>query len=97
MKKKKLKRYFENMQGKALKLRRRDERITTPISLNRFNFKGKLMLNKCLKTLKSGKDIRFHNKWIIPYMFGMRINKNNKIVEAIRRKHRSRTPNIIKY
>jgi hypothetical protein len=46
--------------------------------------------------LKSGKDIRFHNKRIIPYMFGMHINKNNKIAEAIRRKHRSRPQTSLK-
>ena len=70
--------------------------LTTSISLNIFNFKRKLTLNKSLKTLKNGKDIRFRNKWIIPYMFGMRIDKNNKIAEAIRRKHRGKTPNITK-
>jgi hypothetical protein len=44
--------------------------------------------------LKGGKHIRFGNKRIIPYMFGMHIDKDNKVTEAIRRKHRGKTPNI---
>ena len=47
--------------------------------------------------MKDGKHIRFGNKRIIPYMFGMRIDKYNKVMEAIRRKHWGRTPNITKY
>jgi hypothetical protein len=41
--------------------------------------------------MKDGKHIRFGNTEIIPYMFGMRIDKYNKIMEAIRRKHKGRT------
>jgi hypothetical protein len=57
----------------------------------------KLTFNKCLKTLKGGKHIRFGNKRIIPYMFGMHINKDNKVTKAIRKKYRGKTPNITKY
>jgi hypothetical protein len=39
--------------------------------------------------MKDGKHIRFGNKRIIPYMYGMRIDKYNKVTESIRRKHRA--------
>jgi len=47
--------------------------------------------------MKDEKHIRFGNNRIIPYMFGMRIDKYNKVTEAIKIKYRGRTPNIIKY
>jgi hypothetical protein len=47
--------------------------------------------------MKNGKHIRFGNKRVIPYMFGMHINKYNKVTKTIRRKHRGRTLNITKY
>jgi hypothetical protein len=71
--------------------------FTIPINLNKFNFKWKPMLNKCLKTMKDRKHIRFGNKWIISYMFGMRINKYNKVTEAIKWKHKGINSNITKY
>jgi len=49
--------------------------FTTSISLNRFNFTGKLTFNKHLKTLEYRKHIGFCNKRIIPYIFCMRIDR----------------------
>jgi len=71
--------------------------FTTSISLNRFNFTGKLTFNKHLKTLEYRKHIEFYNKRIIPYIFCMHIDKNNKVTKTIREKHRSKAPNITKY
>jgi hypothetical protein len=45
--------------------------IHHPISLNRFNFTGKLTLNNQLKTLEYRNHIGFGNKKIIPYIFCM--------------------------
>jgi hypothetical protein len=35
--------------------------------------------------MKNRKHIRFYNKRVIPYMFGMRINKDNKVTKTIRK------------
>ena len=49
-----------------------------------------------LKTMEGRKHIKFHNKRIIPYMFYMRIDKNNKVIKTIREKYKSEAPNITK-
>jgi hypothetical protein len=47
--------------------------------------------------LEYRKHIGFYNKRIIPYIFYMHIDKNNKVMKTIRGKHGSRDPNITKY
>jgi len=46
--------------------------------------------------MKNRKYIRFRNKKIIPYIFYMSINKNNKIIKTIIRKNRSRAQTSLK-
>jgi hypothetical protein len=46
--------------------------------------------------MKNRVNIRLGNERIIPYIFSISINKNNKITIAIRRKERRRAPYITK-
>jgi len=70
--------------------------FTTPINLNRFNFEWKLTLNKSLKLMKNRVNIRLGNERVIPYIFCVCINKDNKITKTIKWKRRARSQTSLK-
>jgi hypothetical protein len=59
--------------------------FTALVGVNRFYFTRELSFNENLKLMKHIKHIRFYTKRIKPNTFCVRIHKDHKITETIRR------------